>query len=44
MNRIYYILLLVGLLGLASCSSDDPLESSAPDGELAEFDEDGDQE
>ena len=44
MNRIYYILLLVGLLGMASCSSDDPLESSAPDGELAEFDEDGDQE
>ena len=44
MNRIYYILLLVGLLGMASCSSDDPLESSAPNGELAEFDEDGDQE
>ena len=44
MNRIYYILLLVGLLGMASCSSDDPLESSAPNGELAEFDEDGNQE
>ena len=44
MNRIYYILLLVGLLGMASCSSDDPLESSAPNGELAEFNEDGDQE
>ena len=42
---LFYILYFIfSVAPLASCSSDDPLESSAPDGELAEFDEDGDQE
>ena len=41
MNRLYYILLLVGVLGVASCSSDDPLEAAAPNSSFTAFDSDG---
>jgi hypothetical protein len=37
MNRIYYILLLVGLLGIVSCSSDETV--SAPEASFTDLDE-----
>jgi len=45
MNRLYYFLLLVSLLGMVACSSDDPTETSAPssEGTLGDFDEENEE-
>ena len=42
MKRLYYFLLLACVLGIASCSSDEPV--SAPEGSFTAFDEDEDGE
>ena len=45
MNRLYYFLLLVSLLGMVACSSDDPTETSAPscEGTLGDCDEENEE-